>query len=85
MPVAAVATIIISLVIAVAIASYLLRVILVLNDVNDSLGRITFGLRAIAHRLEPVEGILVPALHDLQAVDQALGDTVGSVSQESVA
>jgi len=80
MPLAAIATIVISLVILVAVALYLVRVILILRAVNDSLGKITFGVRAIAHRTSPLSAILGPAKADLEAVASALGDAVQSVA-----
>jgi len=83
MPVAAIATIVISLIILVAVALYLIRVIAILRAVNDSLGKITFGLRAIAHRTSPLATILGPALADLKAVASALGAAAASVSKSA--
>ena len=78
MPVAGIVTIVITLVICVALAYYLLRVVMVLREVNDSLGKITFGLRAIAHRTAPLGELLTPVKVDLEAV----ADTLESVAAE---
>lgn len=80
MPLVAIATIVISLIILVAVALYLVRVILILRAVNDSLGKITFGVRAIAHRTSPLAAILGPAKADLEAVASALRGAVQSVT-----
>ena len=50
MPAAAIVSVILFTVLILAIAAYLIRVILVLRHVNDQLGKITFGVRAIAHQ-----------------------------------
>jgi uncharacterized protein YoxC len=78
MPVAGMVTIVIALVICVALAYYLIRVVMVLREVNDSLGKITFGLRAIAHRTAPLGELLTPVKVDLEAV----ADTLESVPTE---
>ena len=78
MPVAGIVTIVITLVICVALAYYLIRVVMVLREVNDSLGKITFGLRAIAHRTAPLGELLTPVKVDLEAV----ADTLESVAAE---
>jgi uncharacterized protein YoxC len=78
MPVAGIVTIVIALVICVALAYYLIRVVMVLHEVNDSLGKITFGLRAIAHRTAPLGELLTPVKLDLETV----ADTLESVAAE---
>jgi hypothetical protein len=83
MPIAAIATIVISLIILVAVALYLIRVVVILKAVNDSLGKITFGVRAIAHRTSPLAAILGPALGDLKDVASALGAAAASVTTSS--
>ncbi|HHC09022.1 MAG TPA: hypothetical protein ENK55_09935 [Actinobacteria bacterium] len=55
-----------------ALAYYLVTVIVLLRRLIDTLGKITFGLRAIAHRTEPVNGIVAEIVEDLAAVDAAL-------------
>ena len=85
MPAAAVVTIVIALVIAAALAYYLTRVVIVLRAVNDSLGKITFGVRAIAHRTEPLAELLTPVKTDLEAVADTLDEVAASLAQESQA
>jgi len=53
MPAAAIVSIVLFAVLVLAIAGYLFRVIIVLRHVNDQLGKITFGVRAIAHQTKP--------------------------------
>lgn len=72
MPAAAIVTIIIALVVSAALAYYFIRVILVLRAVNHSLGRITFGVRAIAHRTAPLGELLTPVKTDLEELADAL-------------
>lgn len=85
MPVVAIVTIIVALVICVALAYYLIRVILVLRAVNDSLGKITFGVRAIAHRTAPLGELLTPVKSDLEDVAEAIEGAVDSLKAETAA
>ena len=85
MPAAAVVTIVIGLVIAAALAYYLTRVVIVLRSVNDSLGKITFGVRAIAHRTAPLGELLTPVKTDLEAVADTLEGVAASLAEESQA
>ena len=85
MPLVAIVTIVIALVICVALAYYLIRVIMVLRAVNDSLGKITFGVRAIAHRTAPLGELLTPVKSDLEDVADAIEAAVESVTAETSA
>lgn len=87
MPVAAIVMIILFIVLLLAVASYLVRVIMVLNHVNDQLGKITFGVRAIAHQTKPVNELTESMNANLGAIAGALGDLVADVSttEESAA
>ena len=85
MPAAAVVTIVIALVIAAALAYYLTRVVIVLRSVNDSLGKITFGVRSIAHRTAPLGELLTPVKTDLEAVADTLEGVAASLAEESQA
>jgi len=85
MPIAGIVTIVIALVIAAALAYYLIRVVLVLRAVNDSLGRITFGVRAIAHRTEPLGELLAPVKRDLQEVADTLDNVVADLAEDAPA
>lgn len=72
MPVAAVVTIAVSLLLVAALAFYLIRVVLILRHAVDTLGKVTFGVRAIAHRAEPIDPVLAQVNGDLTAVAEAL-------------
>lgn len=85
MPAAAVVTIVVALVIAAALAYYLTRVVIVLRAVNDSLGKITFGVRSIAHRTAPLGELLTPVKTDLEAVADTLEAVAASLAPESQA
>ena len=85
MPAAAVVTIVIGLVIAAALAYYLTRVVIVLRSVNDSLGKITFGVRSIAHRTAPLGELLTPVKTDLEAVADTLEGVAASLVEEAQA
>jgi len=81
MPLVAWVTVILVIVLLLAVASYLVRVILVLNHVNDQLGKITFGVRAIAHQTKPINDLTESMGANLGAVAGALGDLVDDVSK----
>lgn len=85
MPLVAIVTIVVALVICVALAYYLIRVVLILRAVNDSLGKITFGVRAIAHRTAPLGELLTPIKSDLEEVADAVEGAVESVRVTSAA
>ena len=76
MPFALYVTVAIVGVIVLALAGYLIQVIRALTHINDQLGKITFGVRAIAHRVEPVGGLVGQLDGDLGAVAGALEDLV---------
>ncbi len=80
MPAAAIVTLIIVALLVVALVGYLLQVIRILNSVNDTLGKVTFGVRAIAHQTEPVTAIVTAINDDLGAVAGALEAAVASVA-----
>ena len=83
MPAVAVVTLILTAVLVLAIVAYLVQVIRVLNHVNDTLGKVTFGVRAIAHQTEPVTEIVTAINNDLGAVGGALEALVASVSKQT--
>lgn len=80
MPAAAVMTLVITAVVVLALAAYLIKVVIVLRHVNDTLGKITFGVRAIAHRTEPIGAIVGAINEDLHAVAGALDAAVASTA-----
>jgi len=81
MPIAAVVSIILFTVLILAIAAYLVKVILVLRHVNDQLGKITFGVRAIAHQTKPINELTESMNANLGAISGALSDLVADVSR----
>lgn len=81
MPAVAIVCIILFTVLILAIAAYLVRVIMVLNHVNDQLGKITFGVRAIAHQTKPINELTESMGANLGAISGALGDLVADVSK----
>jgi uncharacterized protein YoxC len=85
MPVAGIVTIVVALAICLALAYYLIQVVRVLRDVNDSLGKITFGVRAIAHRTQPLGELLTPVKTDLEAVADVLESVAADLADTSAA
>lgn len=85
MPVAAIVTIVIALVVAAALAFYLTRVVTVLRSVNDSLGKINSGARAIAEQTAPLEELLTPIKTDLEAVADVLDGVAASLTETAQA
>ncbi len=80
MPAAAIVSIVLFAVLVLAIAAYLIRVIVILRHVNDQLGKITFGVRAIAHQTKPINELTESMNANLGAVAGALGALVDDVS-----
>lgn len=85
MPAAAWVTVVIALVVAAALAFYLIRVVIILRSVNDTLGKVTFGVRAIAHRTAPLGELLTPVKTDLEAVADALEGAVADLRGDPAA
>lgn len=85
MPAAAIAAIVVSAVLAAALAFYLIWVVLILRRLTDTLGKVVFGVDSIAHRVQPIGPIVGELNGDLGAVADALeelardlGETRGS-------
>lgn len=85
MPAAAIVTIVIALIVAAALAFYLTRVVMVLRSVNDSLGKLTGGVRAIADQTAPLGELLTPIKTDLEAVADVLDGVAASLTETSQA
>ncbi len=82
MSVAAVVALVVVGVLVAALAFYLLWVVLILRRLTDTLGKVLFGVSAIAFRVEPI-GELVGGLNgDLTAVADALGALVHDLDPE---
>lgn len=72
MSAAAIAALVVTAVLVVALAFYLLWVVVILRRLTDTLGKVVFGVRAIAHRVEPVGEVVGEINGDLIAVADAL-------------
>ncbi len=72
MSAAAVAALVVSGVLVAALAAYLIWVVLILRHLTDTLGKVVFGVSAIAHRVEPVGGLITGINGNLGAVADAL-------------
>ncbi len=55
-----------------ALAFYLLWVVVILRRLTDTLGKVTFGVASIAHRVAPVKGLVGEINGDLIGVADAL-------------
>ena len=74
MPPVAIVTLVIVFLIVAALAFYLTWVVVILRSIHDTLGKVTFGVRAIAHRTAPlgsaideINGNLIPIADALEA------------------
>lgn len=85
MPAAAIVTLVLVGVLVLALAAYLIRVVLILRAVNDTLGKITFGVRAIAHRVVPVGSLVGDLNANLGAVAGALEGLVAKAQRGAIA
>ncbi|MDP9406673.1 MAG: hypothetical protein M3P95_01950 [Actinomycetota bacterium] len=84
MSAAAVAAIVVTGVLVAALAFYLLWVVVILRRLTDTLGKVLFGVRSIAHRVEPVGPVVTEINGDLAAVAEALeqlGAALGADAQ----
>lgn len=72
MSAAAVAALVVTAVLVAALAFYLLWVVLILRRLTDTLGKVVFGVSSIAHRVQPVKGLVSEINVDLTGVADAL-------------
>ncbi len=72
MSAAAITAIVVSGVLVAALACYLIWVVFILRRLVDTLGKVVFGVRSIAHRVEPVGPLVTEINGDLGAVAGAL-------------
>ncbi len=79
MPAAAIMTLVVVGVIVVALAAFLLWVVAILRRITGTLGKVTFGVRAIAYRVEPVRPLVTEMNGDLSAVAGALEQLAANV------
>lgn len=67
--------------IVAALAFYLAWVVLLLRDIHDTLGKVTFGVRAIAHRTAPLKSLVDEINGNLIPVADALEELVARTQQ----
>ncbi|MBW3619947.1 MAG: hypothetical protein KY461_06860 [Actinobacteria bacterium] len=80
-----VASLVVTGLIVVALAVALLTILFLLWRTSDTLGKVIFGVRAIAHRVSPVEELLTGVNGDLSGIRAALHDAVPDPSPEGEA
>ncbi len=72
MSAAAIAALVVTGVLVVALAFYLAWVVVLLRRLTDTLGKVQFGVASIAHRVAPVDEVVGQVNGDLVAVADAL-------------
>lgn len=61
-------------VLVLALATYLLTILYLLRSTHDTLGKVLFGVRAIAHRTQPIGPFLADVNRELATVRDAFND-----------
>lgn len=72
MSAAAIAAVVVSGVLVAALAFYLIWVVVILRRLTDTLGKVVFGVGAIAHRVQPLGPLVAEINGDLGGVADAL-------------
>ncbi len=78
----AIAAIVVTGVLIAALAFYLIWVVLILRRLTDTLGKVVFGVASIAHRVQPVGGLVGDINGNLGAVADALETLVRDLDQQ---
>lgn len=78
----AIAAIVVSGVLIAALAFYLIWVVLILRRLTDTLGKVVFGVASIAHRVQPVGGLVGDINGNLGAVADALETLVRDLDEQ---
>ncbi len=81
MPAVAIVSLVIVALIVAALAFYLTWVVVILRHIHDTLGKVTFGVRAIAHRTAPLGQLIDEVNGNLIPVADALEDLVARMRQ----
>jgi len=71
-PAAGIAALVVTAVLVAALAFYLIWIVLILRSLTDTLGRVLFGVGAIAHRVAPLDQLVGEINDDLATVADAL-------------
>lgn len=61
-------------VLVLALAAYLLTILYLLRATRDTLGKVLFGVRAIAHRTQPIGPVLADVNRELVSLRDDLND-----------
>lgn len=80
MPAAGIAALIVTAVLVAALACYLIWIVLILRHLTDTLGKVLFGVGAIAHRVAPVDQLVGEINDDLTAVADALEELAADLA-----
>lgn len=72
MPAASTVTLVLVAVLVVAVAAYLVAIIVLLRRASFTLGTVLVGVRAIAHATTPVEAVVDGIGEDVIAIESAL-------------
>lgn len=80
MSLAAIAALVVVAVLVAALAFYLIWVVVILRRLTDTLGKVSFGVQAIAFRVAPIQPIVETVNADLTAVAGALEDLVADLT-----
>jgi len=82
MSAAAIAALVVTAVLIAALACYLLWVVVLLRHLTDTLGKVVFGVASIAHRVQPVQGLVGEINGDLTAVADALEELAADLNPQ---
>lgn len=82
MSAAAIAALTVTGVLVAALAGYLLWVVLILRRLTDTLGKVVFGVAAIAHRVAPVRTLVDEINGDLTGVAGALEELAADLNPQ---
>lgn len=83
MPAAAIVTLVLVALLVAALAFYLTWVVLILRHLTHTLGKVEFGVRAIAHRTAPLGPVLADVNANLTAVADALEELAEDVTTDA--
>ncbi|MDQ3341982.1 MAG: hypothetical protein M3524_00150 [Actinomycetota bacterium] len=81
MPAVVIVTLVVVALIVAALAFYLAWVVVLLRAIHGTLGKVTFGVRAIAHRTAPIGPLVDEINGNLIPVADALEDLVASAER----
>lgn len=85
MSIAAIAAIVVTGLLILALAFYLLWVVVILRRLTDTLGKVVFGVASIAHRVEPVSAVVGEINGDLMGIADALEALAADLNPQHVA